>query len=464
MVTGRAELHGDGASGEAIDRVVALIRTPPASAGEWSVVWLDEVSAALLGPSYAVESEGGVHALCSSCPLWDDDVSEPERLTDRELLGRRIPCVGRERELATLDAVFQGTVAEGAASAVLVTGPTGIGKSRLVGEFLLRARGGGGAVEVWYAQGDPLGAGAPFGMLAPMLRRAAGVHDGEVLATARQRIRDRFGALVPEGDTLAWVGELAGVPFSDEEAPTVAAARGDPQWVGDALLHAWEALLGAAARQRPLVILFDNAQWGDAVSMRFIEHGLKHCGDAPWVVIAAGRDELAESFPKLWESGGVQQLRLGPLSRRSAERLSRFALGDGADPKAIARVVEHAGAYPSSWRSSSAWPTWRGRSRPPSSRLCRRGSRRWSPRPGGCSARRASSARPSGGRAPRAPRRAPLDPVDRRRERRPRRVDRGAHAPRGDRAARPRPLPRRSRVGLPQRALRRGRVRDAHRA
>ena len=254
--------------------------------------------------------------------------------------------MGRERELATLDAVFQGTVSEGAASAVLVTGPTGIGKSRLVGEFLLRARGGGGAVEVWYAQGDPLGAGAPFGLLAPMLRRAAGVHDGEVLATARQRIRDRFGALVPEGDTLAWVGELAGVPFSDEEAPTVAAARGDPQWVGDALLHAWEALLGAAARQRPLVILFDNAQWGDAVSMRFVEHGLKHCGDAPWMVIAAGRDELAESFPKLWESVGVQQLRLGPLSRRAAERFARFALGDGADPKAIARVVEHAGGVP----------------------------------------------------------------------------------------------------------------------
>ncbi len=346
MVTGRAELYGEGASGEAIDRVVALIQKPPADAGEWSVVWLDEVSATLLGPSYAVESEGGVHALCSSCPLWDDDVSEPERLTDREVLGRRIPCVGRERELATLDAVFQGTVEEGAASAVLVTGPTGIGKSRLVGEFLLRARGVGGAVEVWYAQGDPLGAGAPFGLLAPMLRRAAGVHDGEAAATARQRIRDRFGALVPDGDTLAWVGELAGVPFSDEEAPTVAAARGDPQWVGDALLHAWEALLTAAAKQRPLVILFDNAQWGDAVSMRFVEHGLKHCGDAPWMVVAAGRDELAEAFPKLWESVGVQQLRLGPLSRRAAERLGRFALGDSADPKALARVVDHANGVP----------------------------------------------------------------------------------------------------------------------
>ncbi len=346
MVTGRAELFEGGAAGEAVDRALGLLESPPADPGEWSVVWLDEVSATLLGPSYAVESEGGAHALCASCGLGDDDVSEPERLAARELLGRRVPCVGRERELATLDAVLQGTAAEGAASAVIVTGPTGIGKSRLVGEFVARARAGGDAVDVWYAQGDPLGAGAPFALLGAMLRRAAGVHDGEALPAARGRLRERFGALLPEGDALAWVGELAGVPFDDAEAPTVAAARGDAQVVGDAMLRAWEALLTAAARRRPVVLLFDNAQWGDAVSMRFVGHALERCGDAPWMAVAAGRDELAEAFPKLWESVGVQQLRLGPLSRRAAERLGKLALGDAVGPATLARVVDHAGGVP----------------------------------------------------------------------------------------------------------------------
>ena len=40
---------------------------------------------------------------------------------------------------------------------------------------------------------------------------AAGVRDGEALADARERLRERFGDLVAEGDALAWVGELAGV-------------------------------------------------------------------------------------------------------------------------------------------------------------------------------------------------------------------------------------------------------------
>jgi tetratricopeptide (TPR) repeat protein len=347
MVTGRAELFETGAAGEAIERAIAMVTSPPNGTGEGSVVWLDEVSAMLLGPAYAVESEGGTHTLCVSCPLWDDEVSEPERLAMRELLGRRLPCVGRERELATLAAVLEETLAEGSASAVVVTGPTGIGKSRLVGEFVARARAGGDAVEVWYAQGEPWGAGAPFALLGAMLRRAAGIYDGTPLDLARASIRQRFGALVPEGDTLAWVAALAGVPFTDEEAPSVAAARDDAQWRGDAMLRAWEALLTAAARRRPLVIVFDNVQWGDGVSLRFVGHALEHQSDAPWMVLAVGRDELSETFPKLWESVGVQQLRLGPLSRRSAERLGRLVLGEGVSPELLTRVVEHAGGVPS---------------------------------------------------------------------------------------------------------------------
>ena len=58
-------------------------------------------------------------------------------------------CVGRERELAWLTSRLEGTVAAGPAF-VHVTGPAGVGKSRLLDELREQCRSGGFAVlEGW---------------------------------------------------------------------------------------------------------------------------------------------------------------------------------------------------------------------------------------------------------------------------------------------------------------------------
>jgi DNA-binding CsgD family transcriptional regulator len=85
--------------------------------------------------------------------------------------------VGRAEELAALDAAFE-PVREGRPSTVLIGGEAGIGKSRLVGEFGMRARAAV-AVRVLYgyclelsAEGLPF---APFtGILRDLVRGRAG--------------------------------------------------------------------------------------------------------------------------------------------------------------------------------------------------------------------------------------------------------------------------------------------------
>lgn len=117
-----------------------------------------------------------------------------------------------------------------------------------------------------------------------MLRAAAGAWWASTTsAPPCVRVRSRFGPTLARGRSaseataalLAWVSELAGVPFDDRDAPELAAARADPQWMGDAMLNAWEELVGAEAKARPLLVVFDNAHWGDPVSMRFVERALK---------------------------------------------------------------------------------------------------------------------------------------------------------------------------------------------
>ena len=355
LVTGRAELHEGWPVGEAVERAFALVEAARREVGAADRVALDEMTASLLAGSFDLQRSPAGAYLKPYDEAGAADRSRPEASSAPSLLGREVPCVGRERELATLEALLGQTVADEGATAVVITGPAGIGKTRLASEFLARtgARFGPDGVTVWLVRGDPVGAGGPFGLIAPMLRNAAGVLGARELPAARDRIRQRFGPVLAAGrapaeaaSLLAWVAELAGVPFDDGDAPELAAARADPQWMGDAMLAAWEELVAAESRVRPLLLVFDNAHWGDPVSLRFVEQALKHHGDRPWMALAIGRDELYDAFPKLWETAGAQSLRVGGIAKKSAERLCRAALGDGADGALVARLIERANGSP----------------------------------------------------------------------------------------------------------------------
>ena len=62
----------------------------------------------------------------------------------------RAPLVGREAEMAVLDEAVGAVIGSGEARIVSLVGPTGIGKSRLIQDFVIRHRGpvGGGAYAI----------------------------------------------------------------------------------------------------------------------------------------------------------------------------------------------------------------------------------------------------------------------------------------------------------------------------
>ena len=99
--------------------------TPPSQAAR--LVRVDEVTAALLGPRFDITGEADALVL-----VREREAGE----SDHTVLGRATACVGRERELALLSGMFEQCVAESMASAVLVTAPAGVGKSRLRYEFV----------------------------------------------------------------------------------------------------------------------------------------------------------------------------------------------------------------------------------------------------------------------------------------------------------------------------------------
>ncbi len=331
LATGLGVVGGTLPAGEAIDRAAALVqaRAHEAPAG----VLMDEATAGLLDARFEVTLENGVAVL-----LGERELAEGSRT----LLGRPSPTVGRDRELQTLDALFDECVSEPAARAALVTAPAGTGKSRVGHEFLNGVRRREKPVIIWIGRGDPISAGSPFGMIAPAIRRAAGILDGEPLAMRQLKLRVRIARHLAGADALRateFLGELIGVPFPDEKSLELRAARQDSRLMGDQMMRAWQDWLMAECSTQPVLIVLEDLHWGDTPTVSFTDAALRHLKDRPLMVLALARPEVHDVFPRLWAERSAQEIRLGELTRRASERLVREVLGDSVAAETVERVV-----------------------------------------------------------------------------------------------------------------------------
>ncbi|WP_441293083.1 protein kinase domain-containing protein [Sorangium sp. KYC3313] len=357
LVTGRAELTSRIPMGELIDRAVQLLpsRGEP---GAVAAVRIDEVTAGLLGGRFETSCEGGARFLHGA----RDDLKVTSAPA---LLGKPVACFGRERELAVLAAELDRSIEESTSGALLVVAAAGMGKSRLRQEFLEkvsapaaraadRAGGGGGAdladgarVEVWIGQGDPMSSGSAFGLLSRALRSAMGIVDGEPLEERRRKVRARVERH-PEldvGRVSAFLGELLGAPFPDDDI-RVGAARRNRQLMGDQLRLSWEEFIRAECARQPVLLILEDLQWGDLPTLTMVEAALRSLRDLPFLVLGLARPEVHEAFPGLSQGRFGNQMMLPPLTRRASERLVRAALGDEASAELVATLVDRADGNP----------------------------------------------------------------------------------------------------------------------
>ncbi|WP_437912983.1 protein kinase [Sorangium sp. So ce302] len=337
VVTGRAELTGQTPVGDLIDRAATMVASAPPAAG---VAMIDEVTRALLDPRFEVRRGPAGFELHGEREAGGGA---------RMLLGRKSPCVGRDREIRALVDLFEECAGEGLARAALVTGPPGIGKSRLCDEALQRIRALRPDVEIWTGRADVVGEGAPFGVLGEAIRCASGALAGAPLGERQARIRARVARRVPEAEqrrVAEMLGEIAGAPFPDEESPALRAARQHPAAMTEHIGRAFEDFVAAEVEARPILLALDDLHWGDLPSVRLLGDALRRLEDRPLFVLALGRPEVHERFPGLWAERSVQEIRLAPLPRRAAERLARHALGDAVGATRIAELVERAAGNP----------------------------------------------------------------------------------------------------------------------
>jgi tetratricopeptide (TPR) repeat protein len=321
LATGRAVLAARLPFGDAVDRAARMLERARARAPERGVL-IDDVSAALIDPAFAVRTEADGSAVLVG--------EQDSLLAVRTLLGRATPCVGRESELATLDALLSACVEEPSARAVVVIAGAGVGKSRLGHELIARALRRHPSLQVWVARADPISAGSPFGMLGQALRRASG---GDLAGLVARYVEPSEARRVRE-----FLGELMGAP---ESAPSVQleAARADAMLMGDQMARAWETLAESVCRKAPVLLVLEDLQWGDLPTVRFVDTALRHLEDLPFMVLALARPEVHDLFGTLWAARASQEMRLSELRPRASEQLVRKVLGPTVPAETVSRIV-----------------------------------------------------------------------------------------------------------------------------
>jgi class 3 adenylate cyclase len=229
------------------------------------------------------------------------------------------PMIGRERERMLLQHAYERAVGERACHLFTLLGTAGVGKSRLVAEF---AAGIGESATVVRGRCLPYGEGITFWPLADVLRE---LHGEDPLAS------------IPT--------TLAGDENAEVIASRLAAALGFADTPGAAEETFWAArkLFEAHARERPLVLVFDDVQWGEPTFLDLIDHVADWTRDAPILLICLARPELLDIRPA-WSGGkfNATSVLLESLSKDESEQLIGNLLGQAELAKEVRKRVTEA--------------------------------------------------------------------------------------------------------------------------
>ncbi|KAB2591672.1 adenylate/guanylate cyclase domain-containing protein [Streptomyces arboris] len=234
---------------------------------------------------------------------------------DPELLRRfDAPFVGRTTELEALGRALDETVREGRPGLLRVTGEAGIGKTRLVREWLTR-RSGAGAFTYGAGRCRTYG---DHGTLAP-------------LADAVRSLLPHTHAPAPEDEaTDDAMALLSGGLLHD----------GTPNAPFEDMCAALTVVLKRTARDRPVVLVFDDWHAAAPLLVRTVDRLTGNARPARVLVICAGRPEEAQDTRAADDERG--HLQLTGLPREEAARLAAgLARLDGrpapADDRLLAR-------------------------------------------------------------------------------------------------------------------------------
>jgi DNA-binding CsgD family transcriptional regulator len=230
----------------------------------------------------------------------------------------------RHRELARIEKAL-ADARRGPGALVVIEGPAGIGKTRLLSAAVASACERG--VMVLSARGAQLEQDFAFGIVRQLLEPALRATDG---APAPQSLRGAAWKAVTALELIPGIGR--GAAAGTGSAIVDGTAREDP----GVIVHGLYWVIASLAERAPLLVCIDDAHWSDSPSGRFVAYLSQRLEDLPVTLVLATRPgeqgRRASGIAEVVLARHGELISLPPLSEAACAELVRAVLSETAEP------------------------------------------------------------------------------------------------------------------------------------
>ena len=243
------------------------------------------------------------------------------------------PMLGREELRIGLFEHWR-EACEGKGRVVLIRGEAGVGKSRLAAA-VLEAPGERYTLRYY---SSPLRQGSPLHPCVQQLEWASGIAREDSPQTRLDKLDASLGDT--PGEDKGLLAELLNLPA----AARFAVPELSPQVKRRRTLESLLAQLERLARLRPILVVFEDAQWSDLSTLELLELAVERVSRLPVLLLVLARPEFEPQWAALAQ---VFRMTLAPLESADAAQLVEW-VADGAalSQQTIASIVDRTDGIP----------------------------------------------------------------------------------------------------------------------
>jgi class 3 adenylate cyclase/tetratricopeptide (TPR) repeat protein/tRNA A-37 threonylcarbamoyl transferase component Bud32 len=282
----------------------------------------------------------------STVPTYRVNSAKPRafRRSTRGVEGVETRLIGRDGELKVLQNAFLDALEDRETQVVTIVSEAGLGKSRLLYEFVnwsdLRPE------IFWVLRGraTPEMTNRPYALLRDLISFRYQIQDNDSPAVARRKLEEGLRQQIGENEEMAHLlGHLVGFDFS--ASPHVKGLLSDPKQLTERARQTFFRWIQALCGRNPAVFEVEDVHLADDASLDLLMDLVTQFEALPLLLICVARPSLYERRPS-WGSGqpAHTRLELRPLDRRESRNLAREILQKVPDiPRALRDLIVERG-------------------------------------------------------------------------------------------------------------------------